>query len=288
MANNDKTEESVAVRLATAQEASLRQSRAARPSPARVPLLSEKIDIHERLLANSMLVEGSDIPQDIVDQYRKIKRPLLSNAFGKTASLVDKGNLIMVTSSVPGEGKTYTALNLALSIVRERDYTVLLVDADVTKKGASRVLGTSLKPGISDVIEDEYIELGDILLRTDIPELSLLPAGKHHDYVAEMLASKRMAQLVDELATRYSDRVIIIDAPPVLSTPQTQILADLVGQIVFVVEAGETPHAVVDDAIALLPDDKPIGLLLNKAVSISNRGGYYYGYYSPYEEADAN
>lgn len=290
MANssNDNFEESVAVRLATAQELHLQETERQHTRPAPTSqMLSESVEIVDNLLENNMLVPGSDIDREVVDQYRKIKRPLISNAFGKTASLVDKGNLIMVTSSVPGEGKTYTAINLALSMVREQDNTVLLVDADVTKKGSSRLLGTRLKPGITDVLEDEYVEIGDVILRTDIPQLSLLPAGKHHEDMAELLASNRMASMVEELSTRYSDRIIVFDAPPVLSTPQTQILAGLVGQIVFVVEAGSTPHAVVDDALDMLPEEKPIGLVLNKAVSVSNKGGYYYGYYTPYgDEAE--
>lgn len=291
--DNETQKSSVAIRLAAAHDEALVEEGAAVISHKSKESTNNWIEpdtvfIQSRLLENNMLVPGSALGEDIRDQYRRIKRPLLSNAFGKTASIVDQGNLIMVTSSVPGEGKTYTALNLALSIAQERDNTVLLVDCDVTKQGASRALGVENRPGITNLLEDDYFKVSDAILRTDIPGLSVLPAGRHHDYVTELLASRRMADMIAELATRYSDRVLVFDAPPVLSTPQTQILAGLVGQIVFVVAASETPFAVIDDALEMIPEDKAVGLILNKAVSVSNRGGYYYGYYTPYGESSDN
>lgn len=238
-----------------------------------------RVLIQDRLRDAAMLVPGSQLGSSFSDEYRRIKRPLLSNAFGKTATLVDRGNLIMVTSSVPGEGKTHTAINLALSISQERDHTVLLVDCDVNKRGASRTLGLANWPGLVELLENDSFALGDALLHTDIPELSVLCAGKQHDYVTELLASQRMASLVDEMVSQYDDRVIIFDAPPLLPTPQTQVLAALVGQIVFVVEAGKTAQDSVEEALQLIPEEKAIGLVLNKSVGIYGRSGYYYGYY---------
>jgi protein-tyrosine kinase len=239
----------------------------------------ERVNIQNRLKQADMLIADGHLGPELSDEYRRIKRPLLSNAFGKSASLVDHGNLILVTSSVTGEGKTTTSLNLALSIAHERDHTVLLVDCDVVKKGVSRMLGVSSRPGLIDVLEDDYFTVGDALLRTDVPELSVLSAGKRHDYVTELLASQRMSNLVEEMSSRYDDRVIIFDAPPLLPTPQTQVLAGLVGQIVFVIEAGQTPQSAVEDALDMIRGDKPIGLVLNKSVGSFGRSGYYYGYY---------
>lgn len=239
------------------------------------------IKIGDRLRDANMLVSGSQLGQSFSDEYRRIKRPLLANAFGKTASLVDKGNLILVTSALPGEGKTTTAANLALSMKQEKDHTVLLVDCDINKQGTSKLFGLSGKPGLVDVLEDESLSIGDVLLRTDIPQLCVVSAGKGDEYVTELLASQRMSDIVAEMASRYDDRIIIFDAPPLLPTPQTQVLAGLVGQIVFVVEAGKTPQMLVEEAVEMLPEEKAVGILMNKAEGLSGRSGYYYGYYEP-------
>lgn len=249
--------------------------------------VASNVKIMERLRRNGMLVPGSSMSADIRSEYRRIKRPLLSNAFGKTASLVDMGNVIMVTSSVPGEGKSYTSTNLALAFAQERDHTVLLVDCDVTKQGVSRLLGVERRrPDLTDLLANDNMSVGDALLNTDVPGLVLLPAGKPNEYITEMVASQRMARVIDEIATRYNDRIVVMDAPPLISTPEAQVLAGLVGQIVFVIEAGKTPYSIVQDAIEMLPEDKAIGVVLNKSESISNRGGYYYNYYKSYGDHD--
>lgn len=237
------------------------------------------VAIKSRLRELNMLVPGSQLGPASGDEYRRIKRPLLSNAFGKTAQLVNKGNLILATSSIPGEGKTYTAINLALSIAQERDHTVLLVDCDVAKRGTSRMLGLSDKPGLVDVLEDEFFSIGDAILRTDVPELCLVPAGKKHDFVTELLASQKMSDLVREIGERYDDRVIIFDGPPLLPTPETQILTSLVGQVVFVIETAKTPQALVEEALKMIPEEQATGIVMNKSEGMSGRSGYYYGYY---------
>lgn len=243
--------------------------------------------IMQRLHERGMLVPNSTLPAEVRHEYRRIKRPLLSNAFGKSASLVDQGNLVMVTSAVPGEGKTYTAVNLALSMAQERDTTVLLVDCDVTKQGVSRMLGVEKRrPDFIDLLASDSMSVGDVLVKTDVPGLIMLPAGRPHEYITEMVASKRMQSVMDEFATRYNDRIVVFDAPPMLSTPESQVLAELVGQIVFVVEAGKTPFTIVQDALGMIPSEKAIGMVLNKSESVSNRGGYYYNYYAPYGKED--
>ncbi len=236
------------------------------------------IAVLKQLRATNMLVPGSQLDASFFDEYRRIKRPLLSNAFGKTATLVEKGNLILVTSSIPGEGKSYSSINLALSIAHERDHTVLLVDCDVAHHGSSVLLGIKEKQGLVELLESDNLDIGDVILRTDIPKLCLISAGKQHEYVTELLASKRMAELVTELGTRYEDRIIIFDGPPILPTPQTQVLTGLVGQVVFVVEAGKTPQTVVEEALALIPEGKATGVLMNKSEGLSGRSSYYYGY----------
>ena len=256
-----------------------------KPDPDRA---RQKIHVAEKLRESNMLIPGSGLGPEYNDEYRRIKRPLMSNAFGKTASMVERGNLIMVTSSLPGEGKTHTAINLALSIAQERDHTVLLVDCDVTRHGTSRLMGVSDSPGLVEILEDDNYSVGDAILRTDVDELCVISAGKHHDYVTELLASKRMRQVVEEIGARYDDRVIIFDAPPLLPTPQTQVLAELVGQVVFVIEAGKTPQTAVDEALAMIPEDQATGIVMNKSVGMSSRGDYYYGYYSENKRPDSD
>ena len=242
------------------------------------PQKSDKVYIEEILRKNNMLVQGSRLGPQFADEYRRIKRPLLSNAFGKSSSLVEKGNLILVTSAIPGEGKTHTAINLALSIAQERDHTVLLVDCDVTRHGASRMLEIAGRPGLVDIIESDSFTVGDAILRTDVPELCLISAGKQHEFVTELLASQKMSELVAEIGQRYNDRVVIFDGPPLLPTPQTQVLTSLVGQVVFVIEAGKTPQSIVEEALNMIPEEQATGLVMNKGEGISSYNSYYYGY----------
>jgi len=230
--------------------------------------------VAERLRAREMLVPGAALRQ-LADEYRQIKRPLLNNAFGRGAAQLARGNLIMVSSAVPGEGKTYTATNLALAMAQERDHTVLLVDCDVVKQDLSRMFGLDDQPGLIDVLDDERLDLAATLVRTDIPDLVVLPAGQPHDYATELLASERMRGLVEEMASRYPDRVILFDAPPLLGPPHAQVLAALVGQIALVVAADETPQPLVEEALETLGEDKAVGLILNKARGAARRYPYH-------------
>ena len=212
----------------------------------------------------------------LAEEYRLIKRPLLANAFGKSAGLVEHGNLIMVTSARAGEGKTFTSVNLAMSIAMEMDRTVLLVDADVARARVHKVLGTPPGPGLIDLLLDDKLDVSDVILRTNVPKLSLIPMGRYHSHSTELLASQDMLRLTRELAGRYSDRIVIFDAPPLLLTTEAVVLAGLMGQIVFVIMAEKTPRGAVRDALALLDANKPIGLVLNK--SRHGAGDSYYGY----------
>ena len=212
------------------------------------------------------------------EEYRRIKRPLLMNAFGRGAALVENGNLIMVTSSRPGEGKTHTAFNLSLSIAMERDSTVLLVDADVGRSTISRMLGIGDRQGLIDVLLDPSIGLPDVMLKSNIPSLRVLPAGSRHHHATELLGSTAMRDLMQELSLRYPDRIVIFDSPPLLLTNEAPVLAELMGQIVMVVEAESTSRSLVHDALSLLNPDKAIGLVLNKSHNLFNSGNYGYYY----------
>ncbi|MBN4079043.1 tyrosine-protein kinase family protein [Beggiatoa alba] len=211
------------------------------------------------------------------EEYRLLKRPLLMNAKGKGTKTIDRGNLIMVVSALPGEGKTFTALNLGLSLAMERDTTVLVVDSDVVNPSLTRLLGLQNEPGLIDVLLNEQIGLGDVIVNTDIPKLSVMPAGQTHVNSTELLASEQMQRVANELSVRYPDRIVIFDAPPLLVTTEAGVLAHVMGQVLMVVEAGKTPQHVIIEAITKLEEDKVIGLVLNKS-RVSSSGDYYGGY----------
>lgn len=217
----------------------------------------------------------------LTEEIRHIKRPLLMNAFQRGDVAGDRTNLIMLTSARPGEGKTFTSINLAMSIAKERGKTVLLVDADVAKPNVSRTLGLPPKlPGLVDYLLDDSLALSDIMLRTNVPNLRVLAAGRTHIHSTELLASDAMSQLVEELSQRYPDRVVIFDSPPLLATSEAAVLAGLVGQIVMVVEAEKTSKQEVNEALGLLDQSKMIGLVLNKTRAMLTSDHYgYYGYY---------
>lgn len=216
------------------------------------------------------------------EEFRRIKRPLLMNVRGEGASVVPNANMIMVTSALPGEGKTFTSINLAMSIAMEMDRTVLLVDADVAKPDVTARLGVEAEKGLIDVLLDDGLNLPDVLLRTDIPKLTLLPSGSRHVHSTELLASERMRQLTLELSSRYPDRIVIFDSPPLLLASEARVLAGLMGQVVMVVEESMTRQHAVQEAVEMLADNEIVGIVMNKGRHKSGDGGYGgYGYY-PY------
>lgn len=223
----------------------------------------------------------------LAEEYRLIKRPLIANALGHGSNPpIEHGNLIMVTSSLPGEGKSFTAINLAISMATELESTVLLIDADVAKASILRYMGLRADRGLIDVLRDPSIQLSDVLIKTDIAKLTVLPAGKGFAHATELLASSAMRKFVQDIASRYHDRIIVFDCPPLLATSEASVLAGYMGQIVFVVEAERTPQEAVKDALAHISDCEHVGLLLNKAPTRSLGGDYYgYGYgYGGYGE----
>ena len=217
----------------------------------------------------------------IAEEFRLIKRSLLLTAFEKGPNAIRNGNVIMVASSRSGEGKTFTAINLAMSIASERDLTVLLIDADVAKPDIPNVLGFEADLGLVDLIADDQIAVSDVIMRTNIENLSVLPAGRPHHLATELLASDRMEMLMSELSLRYPERVVIVDSPPALLSSIAGVLALNVGQTLFVVEAERTSQTAVDSAIGLVSACKNINLLLNKSRPLggNERFGSYQGSY---------
>jgi len=213
----------------------------------------------------------------LLHEFRVVKRPLIQNALGKSASPVANANLIMVTSALPGEGKTFVSINLAMSIAMEVDRTVLLVDADVVAPSVPRILGIQPAKGLMDVLTDPDLDLGDVLLKTNVERLSLVLAGTKHRRASELLASDAMASLLNEVANRYPDRIVVFDSPPLLATTESRVLASHMGQVVVVVEAERTTHGALETALATVESCPVVMTMLNKASA--SEVGSYYGYY---------
>lgn len=231
-----------------------------------------------RMQRAGLLVPGQPRSQ-LEEEFRIVKRPLLENVRGQGAMRPDRANLIMVTSALAGEGKTQTAINLATSIAMELDHTVLLVEADVLRPSALERLGVQASKGLLDLLEFPQTQLSDVLLRTNIPKLTLLPAGTASSRSTELLASGAMNSLLNELASKYADRIIIFDTPPLLSTTESRVLATHMGQVVMVIEANKTPINTIKQAFATVENHPVVMSMLNKYRG--PKGSTAYGYYAP-------
>jgi receptor protein-tyrosine kinase len=251
---------------------------ASEPMPGGGQRTSRRVTIDgHRLRSSEIIMPGAERTR-LAEEFRVIKRPLILKAFAKGPQAVKNGNMIMVTSAGPKEGKTFTAINLAMSIAAERDLTVLLVDADLSRPQILAKLGLEAETGLVDVLADSSVDLADVLLRTNFDNLSLLPAGRTNPDCTELLASTRMEALVQEIARRYADRVIIFDSPPILASSEPSVLALHMGQIVFVVEAARTSEAMVKASLDLISFCDNIGFVLNKArasAGVEQFGSYY-------------
>ena len=237
------------------------------------------VHIDVMALRRAGLLAPQDDERLIVDEYRNIKRPLVAHAFGKRATKVPDGHLIMVGSALPGEGKTFSCINLALSMTTERDMSVLLVDADVAKPHITRLFGLEKEPGLLDILDrDVGLDVDQAILPTNLNGLSILPAGLPRAHATEMLASERMESLIRTLGDQDPNRIVLFDSPPLLMTSEAKVLASLVGQVVIIVHAGKTPQRAVFDAVGQVGEDKALNLVLNQ-VRHSRSGNYYGAYY---------
>jgi protein-tyrosine kinase len=263
-----------------AEAASTSNAPAASPAPiiGRVAGTSKpatRITVDKTALrANGYLAEEGKEKQ-FADHFRRIKRPLIEKAMSNDAA--GEPRVIMITSALPGEGKTFTSINLALSMALERDVSVLLVDCDVAKRHVGEILGLKDRVGLLDALVDESLDIESLVLETNLPGFAILPAGGRVETTAELLSSKRMRQLVAGLCLHNPRRVVLLDSPPLLITNEGRALLKVAGQVVLVTRAGHTPCHAVQDAVALLGAQQGGGIVLNHA---GGRGtdGYYYGY----------
>lgn len=239
---------------------------------------------HEALRVNGFLPPERH-ERELAHQFRTIKRPLIKYAFPPETEdfgiAESRGRSIMVSSALPGEGKTFTAVNLALSIAMEKDHAVLLVDGDVAKPNISQIFGALDEPGLLDLLADTGRDVESVILSTDTPRLSILPAGTRSQQATELLASARMRQVVENLERLDRRLLIVIDSPPILLTSEARVLAALFEQVVLVVRSGATQQQAVLDALEAIGDKPGLRLVLNQATH-SGPTSNYYGYGDAY------
>lgn len=253
-------------------------AQAVEPDDAVEKRISRTVDIDLARLERMGYLSPQAPRSQLADEFRVIKRPLLNNVQGKSATPVARANLIMVTSSLAGEGKTFVSTNLAMSMALELDTRVLLVEADPSRPATFERLGLKGGKGLLDVLSSD-IDVTEVLLRTNVDKLSLMPVGTASEHATELLASGAMQRLLDELASRYADRVIVFDAPPLLPTPEARALAAFMGQIVLVVESSRTAQGTVIQSLDMLEKCPVVMSVLNKSRGVNAGSNFaYYAY----------
>jgi protein-tyrosine kinase len=252
------------------------------PEPAEP---ARRITIDLKVLRDEGYLPEEGLERRFADHYRGIKRPLIEKALAGGADM----HLIIVTSAMPGDGKTFTSLNLALSMARERDASVLLVDADAPKERISEILGVRGERGLLDALADPSLDVESLVVGTDVRGLQILPAGRLVEGATELLASARMGQIVARLVARNPRRLVLFDSAPLLVSSEARALTRIPAQIVLVARAGVTPRRAVADALAHVDRNKVQGLVVNHT---RPRPGevFYYGYlgYGAGGEGDAH
>jgi receptor protein-tyrosine kinase len=253
--------------------------------PAVEPQIERQIEPQIRIdlarLRKAGMVTPTGGRERVFDEFRIIKRPILLNVSKDGNAADSRRNLVMVTSARPGEGKTFTAISLAMSVVAEQDVHVLLVDADLSKRNLSHTLGLRGRPGLIDLLCKNPPPLADVLLTTDVPRLNVLPAGGDHPLANELLAGPTMRQLVRSISDRYRHGLIIFDTSPALVSTDPSVLALSVGQVIMVVQANRTSRSSVQEALALLKGCDQIHLVLNR-VPLSELTDQYGRYSADY------
>jgi protein-tyrosine kinase len=242
------------------------------------PTLTKRLTIDVNALRAGGYLPEKAKDRQFADHYRRIKRPLIEKALSGNS---DGGEprIIMVASAVPGDGKTFTSINLAFSLALERDMSVLLIDSDVTKQHISEIFGLRNRPGLVDALTDENLDAESLIVPTSTRGFSILPAGRRVEGTAELMSSNRMRQIVTTLCARNPRRILLLDSPPLLITNEGRAIVKIAGQVVLVVRAGETPRHAVQAAIGMFDEKQAGGLILNQ-VKVGLTEGYYgYGAY---------
>jgi receptor protein-tyrosine kinase len=254
------------------------------PEPLAPEPAAHRLTIDSAKLARAGIFTPDSTVTRTAEEFRLIKRAVLERADKAHADGAANANLVMVTSTREGEGKTFVALNLAFSLAAEKDRSVILIDADPAKASIARHLGFDAAHGLMDLLKEGRTHPADAVLATSIEGLSIVPSGERDHLGAELFASDRMGALLQTLTRASPDSIVIIDAPPVLATSEPSSLARHVDQTVVVVEADRTSRAAITEALNLIAICPHIGLVLNKArfrFGAVRFGAYYKTYYRP-------
>jgi protein-tyrosine kinase len=251
-------------------------------TPSIVRAASRSIDM--AALERAGMIDWEQARSRISEEFRIVQRQVLRNSISPDVVEQGNANLVMLTSSRPGEGKSFISLNLAAGIARQQDHDVLLVDIDYKQDSICAALGLAGARGLLDLVTDPTLDPDEVIVRTDLKNLSILPIGRNGERSPELFASRQATRTIQSLGRRYSDRLVVLDSPPCLATSEPGVLASIVGQIVLVVEAEKTQREEVGAAMDLIHTCPTITLLLNKA-QLSNRytfGAYSSSYSQPY------
>ena len=232
-------------------------------------------------LAKAGFVDPDGEGGGVVEEFRLIKHELLADIEKRTGLPDERNRAVLIASAQPKAGKTFCAINLALSLAGERDVEALLVEADFPKPDLLATLGLADdRPGLVDMLADRGSDPEDFVIRTDVPGLSVLPAGRKANNVPELLASDRTREVLAKLVAGDRRRIILFDSPPALMASHATVLAGHVGQALVVVRADQTTEADLRETIGLLHGCGHVGLILNAAgLAVTGRKfGAYDGY----------
>jgi receptor protein-tyrosine kinase len=232
--------------------------------------------------ATQLLGESATDPI-FISQFKRLKRAVIQSAFGELAE--PRANIVVITSALPHAGKTFVSMNMAQSLAQERDRRVLLIDTDNIRATLTSALNLREITGFFDMLDDKNISVEDIIMQTEVPKLAVIPTGSKFSDSAELLHSRRANEILNRLADEDTDRLIIFDAPPLLATSDASALADLAGQFLLVVEAGQTKRHELQQALDYFREDQAVGLILNKTPKWI---GALYGGYGYYHVTDGD
>lgn len=240
---------------------------------------AREIEFRDEVFRSALMLPPRYEQERVSKEFSHIRRPLVANAFGRRVVQVEDGNLIAVASAISGEGKTFVSIQLALSIARERDVAVVLVDGDLPKADLTRLFGANEKPGLADMVSDPSISLSDVLLKTSKPGIWFVPAGTNRQDGADNLSGELVDKVIESFTGLGENVITVVDTSPLTLVSEARLITSYAGQVLLVVKANSTPRRKVLDAIELIDTnpESPILLLLNQADRPSFAG---YGVYA--------